>query len=461
MRLGLDLSLQQQQRLIMTPELRQAIAVLQCPLLELEQFLQEQLLVNPALELSESEEPDAPEPEAPEPVTDELAALLEYLGENEPRQGPPRADANDAYAFEAFVAPDETLTEYLLSQVHLSPLTAEGRRIAEFLVGSIDDNGYLTLSVPEAAAALGASEDAVTEVLMVLQTFDPVGVAARHLRECLLLQWQAHGGGNPLVPLLIDAHLDDLAEGRIARIAVALGVSAAEVQAAVDALRALDPKPGRRFGSGETRYVQPDAAVQRVGWEYVVVINDDPLPRLMVSPAYRAELAKGPACDPAVRQFVEERVKAAQWLINSIEHRRRTLYRIIESIVRLQRPFFDRGARFLRPLTLRQVADVVGVHESTVSRAVAGKYVQTPQGVFALRYFFDSGVESDSGAGVSAESVKRLRRDLVEAEDPAAPLSDQALTEVLNRQGVHISRRTVAKYREDARIPPSARRRRY
>ncbi|MFS8640482.1 MAG: RNA polymerase factor sigma-54, partial [Symbiobacteriaceae bacterium] len=264
---------------------------------------------------------------------------------------------------------------------------------------------------------------------------------------------------DPLVPEIIRHHLEDLAAGRIPRIAERLGVDCAAVQAAADAIRALDPKPGRRFGGGEQpRYVVPDVFVERVGSEYVVIVNEAPLPRLIVSPHYRRLLE---TADGQTRRYVEERIQSALWLIKSIEQRRLTLLRVTEAIVRFQRDFFDRGPRYLRPLTLRDVAQAVGVHESTVSRATSGKWAQTPRGMFELKYFFSSGVQMGCGEGVAAEAVKRMIADLIRQEDPSRPLSDQALAEALAAQGIRIARRTVAKYREEMGVPNSGQRRRY
>jgi RNA polymerase sigma-54 factor len=453
MRLGFGLQMQQTQRLIMTPELRQAITVLQLPVTELSQFIEAELLENPCLEVE-------PKEEAEETGSrQDLGKLVDYLGESEGHGGPV-ADLEDEVGFVAFTATVPTLQEHLTAQLLLAGLDPLGRRIGDFLIGNVDDNGYLTVQTAEAATQLGVPEERVVQVLHVIQSFDPPGVGARSLRECLLLQWAVVGDGNPLVPVLIERYLDDLGEGRIARIAEELGISPAEVQAGVDLIRTLDPKPGRRFGRPhETRYVVPDVVIERVGADYVVLVNEGPLPRLLVSSHYRQMLSG--SVDPDARKFVEQKINSALWLIKAIEQRRMTLYKVTEAIVRFQREFLERGVRYLRPLTLKEVAEVVGVHESTVSRATAGKYVQTPRGTFELKFFFSSGVESARGGGVAAEGVKRMIADLIAKENPAEPYSDQALTELLQKQGVSISRRTVAKYREEMGVPSSAKRKRY
>ncbi|BDG61586.1 RNA polymerase factor sigma-54 [Caldinitratiruptor microaerophilus] len=456
MRLGYELALQQQQKLLMTPELRQALAILQLPVAELEQYVQQQLLENPVLEVREDGDDPVPGPGSP----DLVRQWLDYLGQ-EPEVALPEGTEDEGDGPAGFAAPAPTLYEHLHDQLRLLDLPAPERAAARFLIDSLDENGYLTLDLEEAAAACGQPLPVVLRALRTVQGLDPVGVGARSLEECLLLQWEVVGDGNPLVPLLIRAHLNDLAAGRIGRIAEALGVTPGAVQRAADALRALDPKPGRRFGRpGDTRYIYPDVVVERVGPDFVVLVNEAPSARLVLSPSYRRLLAAGAGVDPETRSFLERKLHSALWLLRSIEQRRMTLLRVTEAIVRLQRPFFERGPRHLQPLTLRQVAAELGVHESTVSRATAGKYVQTPHGLFELKFFFASGVESHDG-GISAESVKRLIADLVAAENPLRPMSDQEIARALARQGVRISRRTVAKYREEAGIPSSARRRRY
>lgn len=447
--------MQQTQRLIMTPELRQAIAVLQKPVSELEELIEGELLQNPCLEAEHTE--GSVEESLP---PSEIKRLLEHLEGDGGQGGSTYAGGEDDYSFEAFTPSLPTLQEHLTAQLGLLRLSPGERRIARFLIGSLNEHGYLTLGIDEVASQLGVSEQRVEAALRQVQSLDPPGVGARSLKECLLLQWETLDDPNPLVPVLIADYLDDVAAGRIPRIAEQLGTTCAEVQAAVDLIRTLDPKPGRRFGfPDETRYVIPDVVVERVGDEYVVIVNEGPIPRLLVSNQYRQML--GSHVEGEARRFVEERVQSALWLIKAIEQRRMTLYRVTEAIVRFQRDFFDRGPRHLRPLTLREVAEAVGVHESTVSRATSGKWVQTPQGTFELKFFFSSGVNAAQGDAMAAESVKRLIQDLIGQENPAEPLSDQALTDALNQKGLKISRRTVAKYREEMGVPSSARRKRY
>jgi RNA polymerase sigma-54 factor len=456
MKPGFELQLQQTQRLIMTPELRQAITLLQLPVAELEEFIEQELLENPVLEAEPADDPEQP---AQEPAIDP-AQWLEYIGDEEPFESRSRSAAGMETSPEPAFSPSSTLQEHLLEQLRMAPLSAGEHKVGEFLVGSIDDAGYLAIEPAEAAAVLGAPERRVLKLLRLIQSFDPPGVGARSLRECLYLQWQSSGRLSPLAGQIIEDHLDDVAAGRLIRAAELLGVTPAQVQEAVDQIRTLDPKPGQRFGRpGDLRYVVPDVTVERVAGEYVIAVNDGPIPRLGISQHYRSLLRNG--LDQQVRKFLEGKIQAALWLMKAVEQRRLTLYRVTEAVVRFQRGFFDHGSRRLVPLTLREVASALGLHESTVSRACSGKYVQTPQGLYELKFFFSSGVESANGPGVAAESVKRLIGDIVVGEDRFEPHSDLAIAGILREKGIQISRRTVAKYREEAGIQPSHRRKRY
>lgn len=455
MKLGFQLQVQQTQKLIMTPELRQAIAVLQLPVTELEEFIENELLENPCLEAEPRDEPEA----RSEPSI-EARKLLEYLGGDYSGYGVVTRSGEDEPTFESYRTSELTLHDHLRAQLYLSGLDDEGQRIGEFLIGSLDDHGYLTLTTEDAALYAGIPPGRLDQVLQVVQGFDPVGVGARSLRECLLLQWETIDDGNPLVRRLICDFLGDLGEGRGLRVAEELGATPLELQEAVDLIRLLDPKPGRRFGRpNDTRYVVPDVVVERVGSEYVVIVNEGPVPRLGISGQYRQMLAGSMEAD--ARKYVEDKIHSALWMMKAIEQRRLTLFKVMESILSFQRDFFDHGIRHLRPLTLKDVGNVVGVHESTVSRATSGKYVQTPRGTFDLKFFFSSGVDGAQGSGVAQESVKRLISDLISREDLTEPLSDQSLTERLTQQGMQISRRTVAKYREEMGVPSSNRRKRY
>lgn len=451
MRLGQTPRLEQQQKLIITPELKQAITVLQLPVAELEDYVAEETLENPMLDVREDTEAAPQVEETPEPEWLEYFQDSSDLGyfrrpEDERR---PTADITSR-------AP--TLAEHLTVQLLLNGHDDRLRRVCSFLIDSLDANGYLTIDATDAATALRIRAADISDGLSLLQSFDPPGVGARTLAECLALQIKARDITNPHVTGIIAEHLADLGAGRLAKIASALGIDLAEVKAAADIIRSLDPKPGRSFSTGDDpRYIRPDAVIERVGDEFVVIVNDTVSPRLRVSAYYRELLRRGG--DAEAHHYLQTKLHAALWLIRSLEQRRLTLYRVVEAITRFQRPFLALGVRHLHSLTLRDVADSIGVHESTVSRAAANKYVQTPQGCYALRFFFSSGVGDSVGESFSAASVKQIIRDLVDAEDAHRPLSDEQLTQLLGERGIPISRRTVAKYRDEAGIAGSHKRR--
>lgn len=455
MGMAFSLTLEQNQKLVMTQELRQAISILQLSAQELLDYVEEELKENPLLDLRE----DDARPEAP-PAEPEWAEYFRDRSDLGLVPGP--GTREDAPSWESFLSRETTLVEHLQAEWRLVARTPLEKRVGFFIIGNLDENGYLRTSVAEIAGALRVSRLTVLRVLRGIQKLDPPGVGARSLEECLLIQARALGRLTPLVRRVIRYHLRDLAEGRLARVAADLNLSLSQVQAIRDFIRTLDPKPGRKYSSGdEVQYVVPDVIVEKVEGEYVILVNDAAATRLTVNSYYRRMLANPGECDPGTKRYLEHKLSAALWLIRSIEQRRLTVYRIVEALLRRQREFFDFGVRYLQPLTLRQVAEEIGVHESTVSRATANKFIQTPHGVFSLRFLFGSGIENPDGTATAAESIKRLLADLVAAEDPERPLSDQKLAELLAERGINLSRRTVAKYRQEARIPPSSSRRRF
>lgn len=459
MRMSYGLSLQQQQKLIMTPQLRQAISLLQLPALELSTYIQRELLNNPTLELAdEADEGEEAERDSADGEFD--PEWIEYFSDSSDL-GLNAVAPSEIRDRTSGLAQVPSLQEHLMFQLQLAAADDEEKKIGEYLIGCIDDSGYLRCGVEEAAARLKVDRGAVLHVLQIVQGFDPAGVGARDLGECLLIQLDYLGISDPLPRRVVADHLPDLADCRLAKIAEALGETVQRIQAVADLLRTLDPKPGRRFGQpGDVRYVVPEAAIEKVGGDFVVVLHDNLVPRLRISPLYRRLLARGSGMEADTLKYLEHKVHSAVWLMRSLEQRRLTLFRVVDTIARMQREFLDKGIRHLRPMTLRQVAASVNVHESTVSRAVANKYVQTPQGVFELRFFFTSGVGTVGGR-VSAESIKAMIADLVRDEDTTRPLSDQEIVSRLQQRGINISRRTVAKYRDEAGIPPSGKRKRY
>ena len=463
MQMAFRLNIEQTQKLIMTPELRQAIMILQLSALELSEYIDQELLENPLLEMeadSSAEKVDDMEEEEPYDIDwQEYFADSSDLGYTGRGSGFSRQSSQ--YSFEHYYTRELTLCEHLLGQFHLQTEEGSQRRLGEFILGNLDEHGYLTCSIVEIARLQQVPVEEVVAVLEIIRSLDPPGIGAEDLEECLLLQARALGVGDRLVEKIIKFHLPDLARGRLSRVAAELDVTVQEVQAAADFIRTLDPKPGRKYGlAPEGNYIIPDVAVEKVGDDYVIVVSDATSPRLTINNHYRQILRNRVAEDKA-RSYIESKLNSARWLIKSIEQRRMTVYKIVEALLEFQRDFFDRGVGFLRPLTLREVADAVGVHESTVSRATSNKYMQTPRGLFPFRFFFASGVENARGSTTSSESIKEMLREFIEDEETDKPYSDQKLTDILRGRGIMISRRTVAKYRQDMGILPSTCRRRY
>ncbi|HWR42491.1 RNA polymerase factor sigma-54 [Sporomusa sp.] len=471
MQLDYGLKLETTQKLIMTPQLRQAIAILQLPSMELAALVGKELLENPVLEAdageSENENGDEPTAVAEPPAVEydnqpEADGWIEYLLSGaQTSAGNQTGTAETTQAREVADAQTVSLQDYLEMQLHFAVFESNHLTVGKYLIGCIDDNGYLCGTTAEAAARLGVTEACVTDVLNIIQTFDPIGVGARSLQECLLIQLAQKPQPSPEISLasaIIGEYLDQVACGRYKQIADKLHCTAHEVQEAVDIIRTLDPKPGRAFGGGQPGYITPDVTIERLNDAYVIHINDNHVPQLSINPYYRQIVRDA---DSDARKYVEGRINSAVWLIKSIEQRRRTLYNVTEAIIDLQRGFFDHGPKFLRPLTMKKVAEQIGVHESTVSRATANKYACTPHGVFGMNTFFTSGLQSSGGEDVSASRVKQELKELVSSENQSQPLSDQALSDLMNGKGIMVSRRTVAKYREELGIPASSRRKRH
>lgn len=461
MRTSYGLNLEQSQKLIMTPELRQAMVILQLPAMELASYVDQVLRDNPVLEIREdSEEGPAEGVQAGEWDWEDY-----FYDTADPGYMYPVYEEKDGFALENFLSDSPTLHDHLMWQLQVSHCTGLQQAIGEFLIGNIDDNGYLCVSLEEAARILKVHPVQVQRVLAIIQNFDPPGVGARSLTECLLLQLERRGEVDLKVKQVINFHLPDLAAGRLNRVAKSLNISLVEAQRIADVIRSLDPKPGRVYGGSQgVRYIIPDVIIEKIEGQYVVTVNDGVANRLTISPTYQALLRRGGECecDPQTRKFIESKLESAAWLIRCIEQRRVTLYRVACCLAELQRDFLDRGVKYLKPLTLKEVAVTLGIHESTVSRATANKYVQTPQGVFELKFFFDNGVKRQANLpDASSESIKRLISELIASEDRRHPLSDQQLVELLRQRGIQIARRTVAKYRDQMGIPPAPRRRRY
>lgn len=468
MQLGFGISQEQTQKLLMTPELRLAIKILQFSAIELAQFVEEQLIENPVLDVEEEATEKESEPSLNDESTDagvkdtETNDWEHYFDGSRGADNPRPIDyQGKAGRFDQFVAQAPTLQEYLMFQLTMSKLNAKQKLVGEFLVGSIDDNGYLKCSVDEAAIHCNMPFDAAEKMLKIIQGFDPPGIGARDLRECLMIQYEQLGLQNDLLKKIISNHLEEVGAGKFMKVAKKLGIPLELAQKAIDGLRHLEPKPGRRFSSEDgTRYIVPDILVEKVGGEYVILVNDVSAPRLFISPTYR-NMMRDILADREGRKYLESKLHSAVWLVKSIEQRRLTLYKVARCIVDFQMDFLERGIKFLKPMNLKHVADSLGIHESTVSRATANKYMQTPRGVFEMKFFFSSGVSNEDGNSTSAEAIKKMIKELVEGENPLKPLSDEKITNILREEGIEISRRTVAKYRDEVGIVATSRRRRY
>jgi RNA polymerase sigma-54 factor len=468
MRLTHDIFLEQQQKLLMTPELRQAIAILQMSTLELGEHIQKEMEENPLLDEKEPEEvPEQEnreaeaEAEAKAESANTLEQWLEYHSDRDSGYMPQEKEQEKS--FENYVTSRPSLVEHLEFQLRMVSRDDLDSVIGEYLIGSIDDNGYLTVELAEVAGRLEVPEARVEKVLEMIHSFHPHGVGARDLSECLLIQLCHYGKDDPIITEIVQNYLEDIGRGRLNRIAQALSLSVQQVQEICDLIRTLDPKPGLQYSnSDQIKYIKPDIFVEKIDGEYVVVVNDYQFPRLSINRNYEKILRQPEAFTQEARQYLEEKMGAAVWLIKSIEQRRMTLYKVARCIVDIQKDFLDNGVAFLKPLTLREVADIVEVHESTVSRATTNKYMETPQGLYELKYFFSTGVKCRRGAEkISARSIKKQISEMVAQEDPTQPLSDELIAQNLQEQGISISRRTIAKYRNELGIASTIVRRRY
>src|SRR5437870_5688334 len=475
------LSLRQSQRVVMTPLLQQAIQLLQLSTLELQEVVQKELLENPLLEEVQPETAEQPEgkdapPDVPttppsEPLSSDAAPaptsergtddlpfdLTAVMFDDHEERSLVAQEDRDDLPFENMVRSVSSLTDHLDEQLRFATEDPVARQIGAEIIGNLDEDGYLRAELSEIAGRCGVGVEAVEPVLAMIQAFDPPGVAARNIQECLLIQLKSDPNPDPVSVEIVEQHFEDLTRRRYPDIARALRLPLDRVMESVEEIMGLEPKPGRRFGGNDSRYIVPDVAVHKMGTEYVVVLNEDGIPRLRVNSLYRSLLRN--SSDGEARQYVDQKLRSALWLIKSVDQRQRTLRKVTQSIVKFQREFLDKGLPYLRPLSLRDVGEDIGMHESTISRVTTNKYVETPQGLFELKFFFHSGIASGDGEMVSSVSVKKMIQDLLANEDPSKPLSDQEVALILKGRGLTIARRTVAKYREELGILPSHQRR--
>ncbi len=454
----------------MTPQLQQAIKLLQLNHLEMLGALEAELKENPLLESVQGEEglsgdeevtrndlaaledmTREPQREQPDIFEAEWRNYLEsYGGDHENSHG----DSPDRMPLENLPAKSDGLFDHLLDQLRESELGEFDRKIALELIGNINDDGYLDIDLETIASARGVGGDHVEQVLFEIQNFEPSGVAARNLQECLLIQARQLDPANEVAMRLLLDCFDLFEKARFDEIARKMKLPELEVRSAIRVIASLNPKPGRMYHVADTVYVTPDIYIVKVGNDYSIIVNDEGLPRLKISPFYQQKLHSGD-CSPKTREYIHEKMRGAIWLIKSIHQRQRTIYRVTESILKFQRDFFDRGIDHLKPLILRDVADDIDMHESTVSRVTTNKYVHTPRGIFELKFFFNSGIQQGQDA-IASESVKNHILRIVKNEDATKPISDKEIVDQLKRFQIHIARRTVAKYRELLGIPSSS-----
>jgi RNA polymerase sigma-54 factor len=461
------------QKLTLTPALLQKIELLTLPHLELSEFIKNELLENPFLDEA-ADASEAPPADEPTPAVASEAEEAEELGRGSfddveldsffqeylsPGYKTAEYEHYERPEYDTFAVRPVSLYEHLNWQLNLVDLRPEVERAAREVIGNLSEDGYLQVSHEELAETAGVTPADAAEAVAVIQRFDPPGLAARDLRECLLVQLRYWDQQDSLAYRILERHADLLEAGQLDGIAELEGCPAADVQAAMDRIRHLNPKPGLQYQPDSTIYIQPDVYILKVGNNYVITLNEDGLPRLHINTYYRRILEGGDA-NREDKRFIRDKFRSAVELIRNLDHRRRTIYRVCEIIIERQRDFLDNGIAHLRPMLLKDVAERLGLHTSTVSRAVTGKWVHCPQGILELRQFFTLGFKTDTGDDISVHILKDKIRDLIAKENPANPLSDNDLTDILNRDGIEIKRRTVAKYREEMEIPNSRSRRR-
>ncbi|MEP6937359.1 MAG: RNA polymerase factor sigma-54 [Chthoniobacterales bacterium] len=464
-----NLSLQQ----VLAPQLQQSLLILQAPLLELRNLVQQEMETNPVLEeLAGEIGPD--ERETPEPPAasddkfkeefEQLAKLddewRDYMAQSSSYSARSQEDEDKRQFFFDSIVTQETLQQHLMGQLNQNVLDSHDRKTAELIIGNIDDNGFLQTTPEEMALNTGIPAEDFEHMLTLVQSFYPPGVGARDLRECLLIQLKRAGKQNSLEHKIISDHMPDLGKRRFPEIARRMGISVEQVQKCANNIAQLDPRPGQIFAEAPQNYVLPDVTVEKINGDYQVVLNGEQIPHLRISNTYKDIMAQD-GNGSEVKDYIRDKIRSGKFLIKSIHQRQQTISNIAHQIVARQREFLDHGSAHLKPMTMVQIADAVGVHETTVSRAISGKYMSTPQGVFEMKYFFTPGYQTSSGEAMSNTSVKEAILDLVKQEDGNSPLSDKEIVEILSERGIPIARRTVAKYRTELNILPSNMRRKY
>jgi len=453
------------QQLIMTPQLQMAIKLLQLSRLELVEKIKQELEENPALEetqevltpetTAEKSEAEAETTEQTQEVTFEEKINNDidwsnYIEEyNAPGRMPVETEGRETPRYDSFISKKESLSDHLLWQFLMTSPSAEDENIGSLIIGNLTKDGYLDISLDEISELSGVLRERVENVLTLLQTFNPIGVCARNLSECLLIQIHHLGlGDNKILTEIAQNHLNHLENKNYRAICKALKIRMNDVIAAVNVIKGLEPKPGRQYSESDVQYITPDIYVYKSENDFVIVLNDDGLPKLQVNSYYKKAIARGEKITEETKEYLQEKLRSAAWLIRSIHQRQKTIYKVMESILKFQRPFFEKGIAHLKPMVLRDVAEDIEMHESTISRVTTNKYAYTPQGIFELKYFFNSSIKRIHGEAIASASVQEKIRKIIEGEDPKKPYSDSKMADILKAQNIDIARRTVAKYRE-------------
>lgn len=482
MKLGLQQNIVISQQLVMTPQLQQAIKLLQMSRIELAEMIRLEIEQNPIIEIEEDIDEYAPEKREDVNLEenqhiDKKESVKEvfiqenidfdiewanYINEyNSTGRTYTEAEHIEFPDLESFTSEAETLNEHLKWQLIMCDLPEKEKDIGKIIIGNLNQDGYLCCDLEEIAQIARTDKKKVEKVLHILQTFDPSGVCARNLRENLLIQVEQLGIKNEIIINIIKSHLKDLENRNTNKISKALKISLNEVREAIQIIQCLEPRPGRQFSTEKFAYITPDIYVYKIEQEFKIVINNEGLPRLRISRLYQNTISHGQKIKSDAKKYLNEKMQAASWLIKSINQRQKTICLVMESILKFQREFFEKGISYLKPLTLKDIAEDIEMHESTVSRVTSNKYVHTPQGLFKLKYFFNSSVERFEGESMASTSVKEKIRQLIQQEDRVKPLSDDRIAEILRESNIIIARRTVAKYRNVLNILPSSKRRQF
>lgn len=471
------LELKLSQKLVLTPQLQMAIKLLQMPQLELTQALNQELIENPfleeSMELTSTEEISKEEKEAVEETFERddtemsLEKLIDFGTDDyfEERSYDGRdlgyfTNGNVTQpSFEYFLSTASDLFDHLLWQLRLSKESEKVRSIGEIIIGNIDENGYLKISDEEIREMAQSDPITVEEALRLIQSFDPPGIAARDIRECLHLQLKYLKLENTLVDMLVLENLDQLGKRKYSQLAAHYNVSVEDIMAAVKVIEGLDPKPGGNFSSSSVNYITPDVYIVKTDSGYQILLNDEGLPKLRINSYYQRLLSQRNSIPKEDKQFLEDKLRSAIWLMKSLDQRNKTIYRVTENILNYQMDFFDKGVNFLKPLNLKDIATELNLHESTISRVTSNKYLSCPQGIYSFRFFFSNAIQSEAGQ-LSSTTVKEMIKKIVTEEDPQKPLSDMRIVDIFKSQNITIARRTIAKYREELKIPSQSLRKR-